>query len=325
MSTDRWAGAARQALGGGRRLDAVERLTGGSRKGAYRLTMDDATTAIAYVWSDSESYWPATDGADDLADPFSAGIGGLDVFVAGHARLSAMGVGVPRIHLVDRDRVHYPADLAIVEDFPGEDLEERFDRDPRAAEPTMARLAQTLETMRSCRAPAFGRVAHVDAGGTAQDPSCEQAALRFALRCLAEASARDQRVADARDRLQERLHELTAAVRPRAEYSVVHGELWGHVMIGPDGEPVLIDIDDLKYFDVEWEHVYLRIRMHGDYPRLAVPGLDEDRLALYMLTQRLSLTAGPLQLIEQGVPDPAFMRSVAEYNLEQALSWVSAR
>lgn len=47
--------AARAALGGGRRLEAVERLAGGSRKGVYRLTMDDTTTVIGYLWEDSEN------------------------------------------------------------------------------------------------------------------------------------------------------------------------------------------------------------------------------------------------------------------------------
>lgn len=57
------------------------------------------------------------------------------------------------------------------------------------------------------------------------------------------------------------------------------------------------------YFDVELEYVHLRIRLHDDeYQPLAVDGLDEDRLALYMLAQRLSLTAGPLRLLDGGLP-----------------------
>ena len=324
VSRDQLAGAARAALGGGRRLQAAERLTGGSRKGVYRLTMDDATTAIAYLWEDSENYWPAVAGDGDLADPFTAGVG-LDLFEAAHARLSSLGLRVPVVHLVDRDRVHYPADLAIVEDFPGEDLEDRFGRDPRAVEPTMARLVEALEVMRGHRGSAYGKVAHVDSGGTSRGSSCEQAALDFALRCLAEAASRDRRIADARDGLEERLRELAAAVRPRTEYAVVHGELWGHVMVDRNGEPVLIDIEDLMYFDVEWEHVFLRIRLHDDYERLAVSGLDEDRLSLYMLTQRLSLTAGPLRLLDGDFPRREFMRGVAEYNLNEALAWVPGR
>jgi hypothetical protein len=93
-------------------------------------------------------------------------------------------------------------------------------------------------------------------------------------------------------------------------------------MIGRDGRPVMIDIENLRYFDVEWEHVFLRIRLHDDYRHLAVDGLDEARLALYMLVERLSLTAGPLRLLESDFPDRAFMLGIAEHNRNAALAWV---
>ncbi len=41
--------AIRAAFGRDRRLLRVERLAGGSKKGAYRLTMDDGGTALAYA------------------------------------------------------------------------------------------------------------------------------------------------------------------------------------------------------------------------------------------------------------------------------------
>ncbi|GAA3785922.1 phosphotransferase family protein [Streptomyces chiangmaiensis] len=324
VTREQLAGAARAALGGGRRLEAVERIAGGSKKGVYRLVMDDATTAIAYLWDDAENYWPAAEGDDDLTDPFSPGLG-LDLFEAAHARLDALGVRVPAIRLVDRDGAHCPADLAIVEDLPGESLEELLARDRRAAAPVMARLAESLEAMQSHRAPAYGKVAVVDGGGTSRGTSCEGVVLDRALRDLAEAASRDPRIAGARDRLEERLLGLAAAVRPRAERAVVHGELGpDHVLVDADGNPVVIDIEGLMYFDVEWEHVFLQIRLHDAYQPLRVAGLDEDRLALYMLAQRLSLTAGPLRLLDGYFPDRAFMAGIAEYNLKQALELVHA-
>lgn len=103
----------------------------------------------------------------------------------------------------------------------------------------------------------------------------------------------------------------------------MHGELGpDHVLVDADGDPVVIDIEGLMYFDVEWEHVFLRIRLHDDYRPLAVDGLDEDRLALYMLAQRLSLTAGPLRLLDGDFPDRAFMAGIAEHNLNMALELV---
>ncbi|MEV6024845.1 phosphotransferase [Streptomyces sp. NPDC052036] len=324
MTREQLAGAAYAALGGGRRPAAIERVAGGSKKGVYRLVMDDATTAIAYLWDDTENYWPAAEGDDDLTDPFSPGLG-LDLFEAAHARLDALGVRVPAILFVDRDGAHCPADLAIVEDLPGENLEKLLARDPHAAAPVMARLGEALEAMRRHRAPAYGKVAVVDGGGTSRGTSCEGVVLDRALRDLAEAAARDPRIAEARDRLEDRLLGLAAAVRPRAEYAVVHGELGpDHVLVDPEGNPVAIDIEGLMYFDVEWEHVFLRIRLGDAYRPLAVDGLDQDRLALYTLAQRLSLTAGPLRLLDGGFPDRAAMAGIAEYNLKKTLDLVHA-
>lgn len=323
VTRDQLAAASRAAFGGSRRLESVERLAGGSRKGVYRLRLDDASTAIAYVWEDSENYWPTGEGDNDDADPFCAGVG-LDLFEAAHARLESVGLRVPALYLIDRDRAHFPAELAIVEDFPGEDLEQLHERDPRAAEHYFPRVAEVLETMRECRGPRYGKVAWIESGGTSHGTSCEDAALEFALKCLAEAAEREPRAARARGQVEERLRELAAAIRPRAEYSLVHNELWGHVLMDPQGRPVLIDIEDLMYFDVEWEHVFLKIRLHDDYRHLAVDDLDEDRFALYMLAQRLSLTAGPLRLLDGDFPRREFMQEIAEFNLDQALALASA-
>ncbi|MFC8364867.1 phosphotransferase family protein [Streptomyces griseorubiginosus] len=324
VTREQLTSAARAALGRGRRLEAVERVAGGSKKGVYRLVMDDATTAIAYLWDGTENYWPAAEGDDDLTDPFSPGLG-LNLFLAAHARLDALGVRVPAIRLVDRDGTHCPADLAIVEDLPGESLEKLLARDPGAAAPVMARLAESLKAMGRHRAPAYGKVAVVDGGGTSRGASCEGVVLDRALRDLAEAASRDSRIAAARERLEERLLILAAAVQPRAEYAVVHGELGpDHVLVDEDGNPVAIDIEGLMYFDVEWEHVFLKIRLHDAYQRLEADGLDEDRLALYMLAQRLSLTAGPLRLLDGDFPNRTFMADIAEYNLKQALDLAQA-
>jgi hypothetical protein len=314
------AAAARAALGSARKVQAVARLTGGSAKGVYRLTMDDRSTVIAYLWEAAESYWPRAPNENDAADPFSPG-NGIDLFAAARSRLASLGLRVPEVYLLDRDRAYYRADIAIVEDFPGEDLLTRWERDPVAAEPTLARLRAGLAAMRGYRGPRPGKVSFVDAGGTPRWPTCEEAVLGLGLRCVAEAG-RDRRIADHGERLRDRLRDLAAAVRPRAEYSVVHGELgFDHVLVDADGNPVIIDIEDLMYFDAEWEHVYMRVRLGRDWARtVGVDDLDEDRLALYMLAQRLFLVAGPMRLLDGDFPDRAFMRGVIEHNLHEALA-----
>jgi len=95
-------------------------------------------------------------------------------------------------------------------------------------------------------------------------------------------------------------------------------------MVDRNGRPVLIDIENLMYFDVEWEHVFLRLRLHADYRLVAADGLDEDRLALYMLTERLSLTVGPLRILDSDYPDRDFMLEIADHNANEARRWLSS-
>jgi aminoglycoside phosphotransferase (APT) family kinase protein len=129
-------------------------------------------------------------------------------------------------------------------------------------------------------------------------------------------AAGDSRIANARERITTHVAELRAAITPRSTYSLVHGELGpDHVLVTPAGEPVLIDIEGLTYFDVEWEHAWLRIRFGDRYPSLGAFELDAARLELYRYAQMLSLIEGPLRVGDTDFPDRAWMLDLAEYNI----------
>jgi hypothetical protein len=167
----------------------------------------------------------------------------------------------------------------------------------------------------------YGRVDLLERGGSGSGISCERRVLDRALRDLQEAVGRDGRIAAAGTALRDRLQELADRVRPRREHGLIHGELGpDHVLIDTDGHPVLIDIEGLMYFDVEWEHVFLQLRFGERYAALSRPGLDPRRLDLYMLAMRLSLVAGPLRLLDGDFPDRVLMRGIAEHNAKEALA-----
>lgn len=209
----------------------------------------------------------------------------------------------------------------MVEDVRGGSLEDLLRRDPQAAAGPLRELAEALRTMHAHPAPRHGKVAVVDNGGSAYGGSCEEVVLERALADLAEAAARDARIAAVREALHDRLHTLAGAVRPRRRVGLVHGELGpDHVLVDEHGHPALIDIEGLLYFDAEWEHVFLRQRFHDDYAALRAGGLDEDRLRLYRLAMHLSLVAGPLRLLDGDFPDPEFMRAIAEHSVGQTLT-----
>jgi hypothetical protein len=315
----------RAAFGSGRSLLGAARLAGGSKKGAYRLTMDDDSTALVYAWDDSEDYWQGVlpEGADDPADPFSHA-SGLTLFEAAARRLTSVGVRCPELLFTDGSRTLYPADIAVVEDVPGGSLEALLELDPAAAERPMSVLGNWLAAMAAVQSPSFGKVAFVDAGGTSPVASCEQAVLVRALAQLSDIAGRDKRAAEAQGRLEDVLRSLSAPIGPRTASGLIHGELGpDHVLLDRSGEPVLIDIEGAMYFDVEKEHVWTRMRFGRHYPQLGRGDLDQDRLALYQLCMHLDLVAGPLRIAGTSHPERDWFRGVAEHHLQRALQYAA--
>ncbi|MFD7392326.1 phosphotransferase family protein [Streptomyces sp. NPDC059852] len=315
------SGVVRDALGAATRVVGVERLRGGSKKGVYRVRTDGPRPArvIVYSWAEAENFWPGADGVDP-AHPF-APASGLVPFLAARRTLDGLGVRVPAVLFADDSRTRCPADVAVVEDVAGGTLEALFEADPVRASGALRELAAMLDVMHGQRSASYGRVDVLERGGAASGESCQGLVLERALGDLAEAAGRDPRIGSAAAPLRDRLRELAARVAPRSGHGLIHGELGpDHVLVGATGRPVLIDIEGLMYFDVEWEHVFLELRFGERYQALSRPGLDPARLDLYTLATHLSLVAGPLRLLDGDFPHRDVMRGIADHNAGAALA-----
>ncbi|GAB3178682.1 phosphotransferase family protein [Streptomyces incanus] len=319
--TEALSGIVCEALGAGVHVVGVDRLRGGSKKGVYRVHVDGprAASVIVYSWAGVENFWPGAEGID-AAHPF-APASGLIPFLAAQRRLDLLGVRVPAVLLADDGRRRYPADVAVVEDVAGGTLEALLDTDPARAAGALSELAAMLDVMHQQHSQQYGRVDVLERGDKASGVSCEQLVLERALGDLAEAAERDSRIGSVAAPLHDRLQELAARVSPRREHGLIHGELGpDHVLVDASGHLVLIDIEGLMFFDVEWEHVFLRLRFGEQYPALSRPGLDPARLDLFMLAMRLSLVAGPLRLLDGDFPHRTPMLGIAEHNAKEALA-----
>jgi len=289
---------------------AVERLAGGSKKGVYRLTLAGGGTAVLYVWSAEENYWPAPASPEAVF----ADASGLDLFQAAHDTLAAVGVRTPRLLWADDSHDIFPADVAVVEDVRGGTLEDRLARAP--APSTLDALRSALALMASVRESRLGKVGKPDRSGR----SCPQVVLDEACRDLADAADRVPALAARRAALADRLDALAAEIQPRPAQALVHGELGpDHVLLDDADQPVLTDIEGLAFFDAEWEHAFLEMRFGPAYPALRLPDLDQARLRLYRLARHLSLVAGPLRLLDGDFPDREFMLEIVHWHTGRAL------
>jgi hypothetical protein len=315
------SGIVHEAMGGETRVVGVDRLRGGSKKGVYRVhtSGSHAASVIVYSWAENENFWPTAE-AIDPAHPF-APASGLVPFLAAQRRLDGLGVRVPGVLLADDSRRRYPADVAVVEDVADGTLEALLETDPARASHALSELAAMLDVMHQQHSQHYGRVDVLARGDKASGDSCEQLVLERSTDDLAEAAERDPSIGAAAASLHDRLQELAARVAPRTQHGLIHGELGpDHVLVDACGHPVLIDIEGLMFFDVEWEHVFLQLRFGNQYPALSRPGLDPARLDLYMLAMRLSLVAGPLRLLDGDFPHRTVMQEIAEHNAKEALA-----
>jgi aminoglycoside phosphotransferase (APT) family kinase protein len=305
-------------FGTDRRLAALDRLTGGSKKGVYRLRLDDQATVILYVWAAGENYWPPAPAVPD--DPFTDA-SGAELFAANYAALTATGVRTPRLLMLDRDGRYHPADLALVEDVGEMTLETLLEQDPATAATPLSTLGDALRRMHTTRGFQYGKLAAIACGEAPQARSTEDIIQDRALGHLGAAAARDARLAGAREQITDHVRHLHGAVTNREEYGLIHGELGpDHVIVTPSGEPAVVDIEGLTFFDVEWEHAWLQMRFGDAYSALRPVELDPNRLEFYRYAQVLSLIEGPLRIADTDFPNRRWMLDLAEWNIAKALT-----
>ena len=307
------------AFGASTQLSRWDRLRGGSKKGVYRLAFAEDTSAVLYVWDDNENYWPSAN-RHDSADPF-ADANGLGLLVAANAALEQLDVRTPKVVFADDTKKTIPADFAVVEDIAGPNLETLMESRPAEAESVLVRLGESLDRMRGARGDRIGKLGQPSNTKPPSDASCESLVLDRALRDLDEASKTHEALATASGTLRQQFLRLAESISPRRELGLVHGELDpSHVLVDSAGLPVLIDIEGLMYFDVEWEHAFLEFRFGEHYAPLQQANLDAARMSLYRMALHLSLVAGPLRLLVGDFPDRDRMQEIVDWNLQQLLS-----
>jgi hypothetical protein len=270
------------------------------------VTLPDGSTLVAYAWDAAENFWPEA----SAEHPAFADATGEQLFIEAHSTLRSMGIRT--LDIVERGE-----GLILVEDLVGGSLEDVIRGDLGRAEAAVMLLRQELARLHGVSSTGVGKIGSV----VRSAETCERIAHDRAVRHLAEARARRPELPEA---LIDALSLALNRVEPRdPKHALIHGELGpDHVYLDRDDLPVLIDIEGLMHFDIEWEHAFMAFRFGSMYKHLRPTGLDPSRLNLYTLCLRISLIAGPLRLLDGDFPHRAAMLAIVESNIEAALKFL---
>jgi hypothetical protein len=300
-------------------VSGLEPVSGGTDKQVVRVHLADGGSVISYLWPATRPALP-TSRSELLFLPRST----ADAFEHAHTLLASLGVRLPRLLLVDRSVRWVEGAVAVVEDVGRRDvasvLHDRAELPPSA----LTSLARILRRLHSAVRDHCG---HLLADPRPDLHDAWDVVRERAASDLDEAAARDPRVRAAVNTLSDTVTSTAAAIVPRREFRLVHGELGPeHVLLDEQGQPVLIDVEGATYLDPEWEHAWLRIRYGAHYEQLRVPGLDPHRLRLATLAQHLSYVVGPLRLLEERDDvDRAALTDIANHHVTALLQHGTTR
>lgn len=304
------------------KVRTVTRLHGGAQKVVYKILCNDVFTCILYVWDLSENYI-LRDGSNDSRLETMGASFGADLFEYNHEYMSQLGIVLPKIIYLDKTKSSYPFDFAIVEDVGNLDLPKYIQNHPESKKEVLEKLNEMLIKMHTHTSDKYGqlnKIAHI----INQFSSLEKVVLENSLQDLEYLAENVESICKNKAQLTDVLHSLYDSISPRQKYGLIHGELGpDHVFVRQDGQPVLIDIEGVKFFDIEYEHSFLEFRFSDDYYYLRRENLDAHRMRFYKLHLHMSFSSGPLKIIQSGdFPNDSFMKDIVNYNLNSILSFI---
>lgn len=305
----------RDAFGSGCELAGIERVHRGGRKQLYFLRLHNPNDrCVMYVWDRQAAYFADREEAgfeDKITDEAPALFNVNTRFLLDH------GVHVPSV--IHRGTLDSGPEFAFVEEIKGVHWGTYAARASSAERAeTLGRIRDQVSRLHSIRRSTRGSPVQL-AGGL--PPSIERTADRT-MRELNTLAATDPNVRRERERIAARVGELREEITPRSEFTLVHGELPHHILVRDhDREVYLVDIEDVRFFDIEVDHVQFKLWWsETDYGILARDDLDPARMAFYTFSWHVSCAYAGSGLLKGEFPDQRLALDIYEYNVHKALA-----
>lgn len=286
---------------------SMERILGGAQKGTYKIVCTNQFTFVLYIWDESCSYF-----VNSNSEGFTSN--SATHFKINQNILKVNGISTPDIYNVDISKSKYAFEYAFVEYIKGSELEVLLYNDKQITNEMLFDLRNNIEKMHGIKNDYVGDLLH----SKNIDFRCEDYIQNELSKELDYLFNNYEKINKMEDRIITVSNMLYQKIESRKEYSLIHWELGpNHVMVNESNKTFLIDIEGMKYFDLEYEHSFLELRFGDYYKYLKRNDLDENRMLFYRFYHHISCIAGAHQLLKNDYYDVVEVKGMISYNYKK--------
>jgi hypothetical protein len=306
----------RKAFGAGCRLKGGIPLAGGTRKQVWRFSLEGPgpQDVVLLAWHNLHDYFNELGNEHNTLNDQNA----PELYRVNTELLLTHGLRVPLIYVFDDSRMAVPYAFALVEYIQA--LTFRKYR----AERTEAEMRTALERMGAY----FDGLGAITRGYSGTILEIKPGPVDYPDQVMAETLPDLEGLARVHpgvgmqvEAIRARLNGLRAIMIRRDRFSFVHGELGPdeHLLIDPNRQVVVLDIDACQFAEVEREHAYLKLRFNVYEQAFRRPDLGPVRMDFYELCLHIMSAYGHYLLLSQGYPGAEELRRIYEWNAERVL------
>lgn len=287
-----------------RELKDIERLLGGAQKHVYLVTLDNGFKFVVYVWDKSTNYFSDSERIDSNEFLSSSPL----MFKLNNELMKKHGVNTPKLYYIDSS-FEQPT-YAFVEYIDGVDLDYIIENQPERLNDSLHSLKESIDKLHEIKAKEVGQVNNLLGENFNQIKYCYDGAVQ-SIKYLIKVDSENSNIYVP---LNEILEKLIKKIDERSEFKLIHSELGpNHVMVDKDNNAYIIDIEGARFFDLEYEESFLKIRFNNNYKYLKSDNLDETRMDFYHICHCVGNLAGAYELLYKNYYDTEDILGMINY------------
>lgn len=287
-----------------RELKDIERLLGGAQKHVYLVTLDNGFKFVVYVWDKSTNYFSDSERIDSNEFLSSSPL----MFKLNNELMKKHGVNTPKLYYIDSS-FEQPT-YAFVEYIDGVDLDYIIENQPERLNDSLHSLKESIDKLHEIKAKEVGQVNNLLGENFNQIKYCYDGAVQ-SIKYLIKVDSENSNIYVP---LNEILEKLIKKIDERSEFKLIHSELGpNHVMVDKDNNAYIIDIEGARFFDLEYEESFLKIRFNNNYKYLKSDNLDETRMDFYHICHCVVNLAGAYELLYKNYYDTEDILGMINY------------